>query len=700
MADRNVNIRLSVSDSETVRRALVGLGKDGERALDRLEAAARPASRSLQVVDRSAMAARSTIAAYTRTIAALYAAQRGIRGVLQLAEAAGDAEELRSKFNAVFRELATETRSWAANTAAAVARSKLDLESYLATLQDTFVPLGFGRQQAADLSKTLAQLAIDVASFNNSADDETLDAFTSAIVGNHEAVRRFGIVITEARLKQELMTMGLKDGGKNATEQAKALARLNIIQKSTADAQGDAQRTAGSYTNRVKELAGAWKDFRAELGRFITENSGPVLNTMQIMLQGAQRLIDGLAPIGERSADALQRQIADINQTIDDASSSTDARIRARGEQMMERLIARREELERALVQARKGDRLPTAQGSANEIKLTNDDDKDQQKRAEKIKDVIDALRFQEAQLRRTSTEQAVYNELQRAGVSIDSQAGREIATRVRRIENAKEAEEQRNDELERQQRLLEQVVGPTARYQEHIADLNTLLKEGRLSQQQYNDAIAGMRLTALEQGATSATDGIELALRRMTTEAPSQAKTIADSFTNAFDTMEDHFSEFLATGKFSFRGFVNDIIREQARITSRQLFGALSGKVLGALFPSAAGNIFQGGRVTAFANGGILDRPTFFPLRNGVGLAGEAGPEAIIPLKRGKDGRLGVSGPAGAIMFSPNTTLVYQGGNAGADGPALQRILDENNRRMRKELLPMLTEAQSKSQR
>ncbi|MEO1775652.1 MAG: hypothetical protein AAFS07_11945 [Pseudomonadota bacterium] len=58
-----------------------------------------------------------------------------------------------------------------------------------------------------------------------------------------------------------------------------------------------------------------------------------------------------------------------------------------------------------------------------------------------------------------------------------------------------------------------------------------------------------------------------------------------------------------------------------------------------------ANGGVIASGRVTAFARGGIVDGPTVFPMANGVGLMGEAGPEAVIPLSRGPDGKLGVKG-------------------------------------------------------
>ena len=74
-------------------------------------------------------------------------------------------------------------------------------------------------------------------------------------------------------------------------------------------------------------------------------------------------------------------------------------------------------------------------------------------------------------------------------------------------------------------------------------------------------------------------------------------------------------------------------------------------------LLPFADGASFSQGRVTAFATGGVVNGPTTFPMRGGTGLMGEAGPEAIMPLTRGSDGRLGVqaSGGGGAASVVVN---------------------------------------------
>lgn len=74
-----------------------------------------------------------------------------------------------------------------------------------------------------------------------------------------------------------------------------------------------------------------------------------------------------------------------------------------------------------------------------------------------------------------------------------------------------------------------------------------------------------------------------------------------------------------------------------------------LTGTAFGSpLIGSANGNVFAQNGIVPYAKGGIVDRPMMFPFAKGIGLMGEAGPEAIMPLKRGADGKLGVAGGGG----------------------------------------------------
>lgn len=76
---------------------------------------------------------------------------------------------------------------------------------------------------------------------------------------------------------------------------------------------------------------------------------------------------------------------------------------------------------------------------------------------------------------------------------------------------------------------------------------------------------------------------------------------------------------------------------------------------LIGGLFPSAKGNVFANNKIVPFAYGGIVNKPTLFPMANGMGLMGEAGPEAIMPLKRGRGGRLGVEASGGTGDITVN---------------------------------------------
>ena len=82
---------------------------------------------------------------------------------------------------------------------------------------------------------------------------------------------------------------------------------------------------------------------------------------------------------------------------------------------------------------------------------------------------------------------------------------------------------------------------------------------------------------------------------------------------------------------------------------------------LVGNLFSQAFGG--TAGSVKAFANGGVVNGATLFPLGGGAGLMGEAGPEAIMPLRRGSDGRLGVASGATGNAF--NVTFNVQAHDA-----------------------------------
>lgn len=213
---------------------------------------------------------------------------------------AAEAEEATSKFNAVFGEGADDVRAWADELAKSVGRSRIAIGSTLSSFQAFFVGLGYGSKQATEMSKKMQALAIDFASFHDLADEEAAQRFISALSGSSEVLDMFGINIKQAALQQELLSMGLTTSVAKATEQEKAMARLNVIYKAMGEqgAVGDATRTAGSMTNQLKAL-------KARVGELAVEIGTAFIPMAKRMVGSIQEWIGSLGQLSEGQKDSI-----------------------------------------------------------------------------------------------------------------------------------------------------------------------------------------------------------------------------------------------------------------------------------------------------------------------------------------------------------------------------------------------------------
>ena len=243
-----------------------------DKLLIRIEADLSSVRRQLNTLDKQVQQKTRSVSNNFNRIASVAKIALGAvivgqaaRAGMALVNMASDIEEMQGKSSVVFGRFADEVRAELERFGEEVGRSRFELEAMAASIQDTFVPMGFARGEAAKLSVELTKLATDVASFNNASDTETMAAFQSALVGNHETVRRFGVVITEATLKQELLRMGIKRTNEQVTNAEKVQARLNLIMAGTTDAQGDAARTAESFANQSRALGAALQNLGAEV---------------------------------------------------------------------------------------------------------------------------------------------------------------------------------------------------------------------------------------------------------------------------------------------------------------------------------------------------------------------------------------------------------------------------------------------------
>ncbi|EJN2239951.1 phage tail tape measure protein [Salmonella enterica] len=196
---------------------------------------------------------------------------------------------------------------------------------------------------------------------------------------------------------------------------------------------------------------------------------------------------------------------------------------------------------------------------------------------------------------------------------------------------------------------------------------------------------------------------GASRALDNFLAQGSNVAGMTENVFTNAFNGMADGIANFALTGKMDFRSFtvsiLADLAKMEARIAASKLLGSLLGMFgFGAsagggtpsgaysaaamsVIPNADGGVYRSAGLSQYS-GSIVNRPTFFAFARGAAVMGEAGPEAILPLRRGADGKLGVvaaaaAGAGGMMMFAPQYHTVIN--NTGPElGPqALKTVYD-----------------------
>jgi phage-related protein len=182
--------------------------------------------------------------------------------------AASDLNESMGKVKVVFGGASQSVIDWSKSSATAFGQSQQQALEAAGTYGNLFQAFGIGQDQAQTMSTSLVGLAADLASFNNTSVDDALQALQSGLSGETEPLKRFGVAINDARLKQEALSLGLIKSTSDAlTPAAKAQASYSLIMKDTTLAQGDFARTSDGLANKQRIMAARFEDAKAKLGQ-------------------------------------------------------------------------------------------------------------------------------------------------------------------------------------------------------------------------------------------------------------------------------------------------------------------------------------------------------------------------------------------------------------------------------------------------
>lgn len=239
---------------------------------------------------------------------AAQAATKAISGVIDVmgdaVGAASDLAESQSKVDQVFTESAASIHSWAAGSAQDFGLSTQAALEAAGTFGNFIQALGNTEQEANNMSRSLVELAADLASFNNMGIEDVLVSLRSGLAGEAEPMRRLGVSISATRVEANILAKGIARTKAEITDAMKVAERYAIIMEDTSKAQGDFDRTSDGLANSQRRLNAELDNLSAKLGGILI---GPATGFIEFLSSVAAVIGGGPQGITTRVADLTDR---------------------------------------------------------------------------------------------------------------------------------------------------------------------------------------------------------------------------------------------------------------------------------------------------------------------------------------------------------------------------------------------------------
>ena len=219
-------------------------------------------------------------------------------------QAASSAQEAAGAFGTTFGQASEQLTQQLAKNANLFGLTSAEAQQLISVFGSVAQGIGFTQSESADLSSELFNLAGDIASFNNitAGAAPVLQAFRSALVGEREALKTYGIAITEAEVQTKAFEQTGKTSAEALTRQEKALATTALIFERSSVQQGNAAREASGFAAQTLIARSATQELREEMGEELLPAAGEVLRVFNEMR--------------EESTPALIERFSDLNTQV------------------------------------------------------------------------------------------------------------------------------------------------------------------------------------------------------------------------------------------------------------------------------------------------------------------------------------------------------------------------------------------------
>lgn len=194
-----------------------------------------------------------------------------------------DLTEAENKTKEVFKNMSGDALTWSQTSLDKMGMARSTALDAVSLYGGMATAMGLTRKRATDMSKSLTELSVDLASFHNTSLDQASTALKSIFTGETETLKNYGIVMTEANLKAYALSQGIKTNYSEMSQAEKVQLRYNFVLNASKDAIGDYERNCGEAASQMKKLPEALK----ELATSFKDNVEPVITPIITSLNGA-----------------------------------------------------------------------------------------------------------------------------------------------------------------------------------------------------------------------------------------------------------------------------------------------------------------------------------------------------------------------------------------------------------------------------
>jgi hypothetical protein len=217
--------------------------------------------------------------------------------------AASNLAETTSKVGVIFGESSDEITKFAETAATALGQSQQQALDAASTFAIFGKSAGLAGDDLVDFSTDLVTLSADLASFYNTSPEDAINAIGSALRGEAEPLRKYGVLLDDATLRAKALELGIYNGSGALTSQQKVLAAHQVILAQTTVAQGDFERTSDGLANQQRILAAQLENTKVTIGTALLP---VVLDMVSAFNRNVLPAIQGVAnAIGEGGLDGL-----------------------------------------------------------------------------------------------------------------------------------------------------------------------------------------------------------------------------------------------------------------------------------------------------------------------------------------------------------------------------------------------------------